>query len=113
MRGEADLSDRDLYYHYYENPGFHGVARHYGIISERYKLAHYYRQGEWELFDRQTDPAEQDNIYNDPAYAAVVKDLNQRLQQLRTDLQVPETDPEAPWYHDWMIRAFEQVMKLM
>ncbi|MFT7287867.1 MAG: arylsulfatase A-like enzyme, partial [Halieaceae bacterium] len=33
--------DRDLYYHFYENPGFHGVARHYGVRTARYKLVYY------------------------------------------------------------------------
>lgn len=104
---------RDLYYHFYENPGFHGVARHYGIRTDRYKLIHYYRQGEWELFDLQNDPQEQNNLYGLPAYNEITENLKQRLDALQTQYQVPSKDPEAPWYHDWFIRAAEYIMKWM
>ena len=101
---------RDLYYHFYENPGFHGVARHYGIRTERYKLVYYYQNNEWELFDLVTDPEDQVNLYGKPGYEAITADLKLRLQQLRTQYQVPETDPEVPWYHGLLIRAFERLM---
>jgi arylsulfatase A-like enzyme len=105
--------NRDLYYHFYENPGFHGVARHYGVHTGRYKLVHYYRKGEWELFDLEADPHELDNRYGLPGYGAVTRDLESRLSGLRELYQVPEEDPEAPWYHGPLIRAFEQLMKLL
>jgi arylsulfatase A-like enzyme len=104
---------RDLYYHFYENPGFHGVARHYGVHTGRYKLVHYYRKGEWELFDLEDDPAEQQNRYGQPGYAAVTRDLEARLAALRAQYRVPEEDPEVPWYHGPVIRAVEQLMKLL
>ena len=71
---------RDLYYHFYENPGFHGVARHYGVRTARYKLVYYYQNDEWELFDLQTDPADQVNLYGKPGYDDITSDLKQRLQ---------------------------------
>ncbi|BFM15736.1 hypothetical protein R50073_19190 [Maricurvus nonylphenolicus] len=104
---------RDLYYHFYENPGFHGVERHYGIIDKRYKLVHYYRANEWELFDLQADPAEQHNIYGQAAFADIQHDLEQRLIALRKQYQVPETDPEAPWYHSAWVWMMESLIKLM
>ena len=102
--------DRDLYYHFYENPGFHGVARHYGVRTARYKLVYYYQNDEWELFDLVTDPADQVNLYGKKGYAAITEDLQQRLQTLRLQYQVPETDPEVAWYHGTLIRAVEQLM---
>jgi arylsulfatase A-like enzyme len=73
-----------VYYHYYEYPAIHMVKRHYGIITEDYKLAHfYYDVDEWELYDRKKDVNEMKNVYNDPAYAEVVQDLKQRLADLR------------------------------
>jgi len=102
---------RDLYYHFYENPGFHGVARHYGIHTGRYKLVHYYRNGEWELFDLETDPHELDNLYGRAAYADLTRDLKRRLDALRAHYAVPLADPEAPWYHGPLIRVVEQLMK--
>jgi len=101
---------RDLYYHFYEDPGFHGVARHYGVRTVRYKLVYYYQNDEWELFDLQTDPVDQVNLYGEPGYGDITNDLKQRLQTLRTQYQVPEADPQAPWYHDAMVRAVEQLM---
>ncbi|MEZ5573070.1 MAG: sulfatase [Halioglobus sp.] len=101
---------RDLYYHFYENPGFHGVARHYGVRTERYKLVYYYQNDEWELFDLQTDPQDQVNLYGKPGYEGITDDLKQRLQALRVRYQVPETDPEVPWYHDALIRTVEKLM---
>jgi arylsulfatase A-like enzyme len=105
--------ERDLYYHFYENPGFHGVARHYGIRGERYKLVYYYRNDEWELFDLQADPYDQNNLYGLADYEQLTRDLKQRLQRLRRDYGVPDEDPEAPWYHGAMIRIFEQLLRLL
>ena len=108
--GEQEAWNRDLYYHFYENPGFHGVARHYGVRTTRYKLVYYYRNDEWELFDLVTDPADQVNLYGRPDYAAITADLKQRLQALRVQYQVPEADPEVPWYHGPLVRVAEQLM---
>ena len=49
-----------FYYHYYEYPGPHNVHRHYGVVTDRYKLVHFYEpeMNEWELFDLETDPRE-------------------------------------------------------
>jgi arylsulfatase A-like enzyme len=74
---------KEHYYHYYEYPGSHMVKRHYGISTERYKLIHfYYDIDEWELFDLQADPMELKNVYNDPSYSSVRKDLHKRLADL-------------------------------
>ena len=107
------LQDRDLYYHFYENPGFHGVARHYGVHTGRYKLIHYYRNDEWELFDLESDPQELENLYGQAGYENVINDLEKRLAALRRQYQVPEKEPEAPWYHDTLIRAFEHLMQIL
>nr|WP_298995999.1 sulfatase [uncultured Allomuricauda sp.] len=73
-----------VYYHYYEYPAVHQVKRHYGIVTIDYKLAHfYYDVDEWELYDRKKDPQEMNNVYNDPAYADVVKELKVKLGELR------------------------------
>lgn len=113
LRGEPAEGERDLYYHFYENPGFHGVARHYGIHTGRYKLVHYYRNGEWELFDLKRDPGELDNVYATPEYASLTRDLKQRLRTLRTRYAVPDEEPKAPWYYGPLVRVMEQLMKLL
>jgi arylsulfatase A-like enzyme len=74
-----------VYYTYYEYPSVHMVKRHYGIATERYKLMHfYYDIDEWELYDLEKDPSEMQNVYNDPAYADIQKELHVRLEELRT-----------------------------
>ena len=85
----------DFYYHYYEHPAAHNVAKHYGVVTDRYKLVHFYEpaMSYWELFDLQVDPDELKSVYVDPAYAAVRADLHQRLDRLRHDLKVPDPDP--------------------
>lgn len=85
LTGNNDQWTRDaVYYHYYEYPGFHMVKRHYGIVTREYKLAHfYYDIDQWELYDRLNDPLETNNVYNDPAYQDVVKELKQKLVDIR------------------------------
>lgn len=73
-----------VYYHYYEYPAVHMVKRHYGIVTEDYKLVHFYDDiDEWELYDRKKDPNEMKNVYDDPAYDPIVKDLTEKLANLR------------------------------
>ncbi len=56
------------------------VKRHYAIVTKEYKLVHYYFDvDEWELIDRMKDPNEMKNVYEDPAYAEIKKDLHARL----------------------------------
>jgi len=78
-----------MYYHYYEFPGAHSVARHYGIRTDRYKLIHYYPHDrrpdmdQWELFDLKNDPHELNSIYHDPQSADLVKQLKIQLYDLK------------------------------
>jgi arylsulfatase A-like enzyme len=75
---------RSVYYHYYEYPAVHMVKRHYGVRTQRYKLIHfYYDIDAWELYDLEKDPRELQNVYGDPAYAPVVRDLTAELERLR------------------------------
>ena len=74
---------KEHYYHYYEYPGSHMVKRHYGISTEQYKLIHYYYNiDEWEMYDIKADPQEMRNVYNDPAYTFIKKDMHKRLEKI-------------------------------
>ena len=81
FRGEEANFKRDaVYYHYYEYPAVHMVKRHYGIVTEAFKLVHFYHDvDEWELYDRKQDPNEMMNQYNNPAYKKVIKKLKKQL----------------------------------
>jgi arylsulfatase A-like enzyme len=85
---------KSLYYHYYEYPTPHHVRPHYGVITDRFKLVHYYKPDvdDWELLDLEKDPLETKSFYNDPAYVQTVKELRAELGRLR--IEVKETgDP--------------------
>jgi len=100
-----------MYYRYWMNATDHNVAAHYGIRTHKHKLIYYYYDGcakpgtsegfcagrgdipsldqfepEWELFDLEKDPAELNNVVNDPAYAGVVKELKDELHRLQADV---------------------------
>lgn len=91
LKGESPEDWRkSIYYHYYEFPGAHSVRRHYGVRTDRYKLIHYYRIGEWELFDLTQDPDELKSVYNDPKYAEVQARLSEELKRLRDQYKVTE-----------------------
>jgi arylsulfatase A-like enzyme len=75
---------KSMYYHYYEYPGPHAVKRHYGVRTDRYKLIHfYYDIDAWELYDLKKDPNELNNVYGNPAYAEIVKQLKTELRRLQ------------------------------
>jgi arylsulfatase A-like enzyme len=96
LKGETPKDWRkSIYYHYYEYPQPHRVERHYGVRTDRYKLIHYYRPDEWELFDLQKDPGEHKSVYSDPAYAGVVKELKAEIDRLR-ELYKVNTFKEPP-----------------
>lgn len=96
MTGKPDAPKRDsVYYHYYEYPAVHSVARHYGVRTDRYKLIHYYQNNEWELFDLNEDPNELTNVYADSNYTAIVTELTAELARLQ--LQYQDTNPTGSW----------------
>ena len=100
LRGEAPADWREaMYYRYWMHKGEHNVYAHYGIRTKHYKLIYYYADAlgqpgaidetyepEWELFDLQEDPSELNNIYCDPAYAAIVRALKDQLHQLQAEV---------------------------
>ena len=86
LKGEKTIGKwRDaIYYHFHEYPAEHAVKRHYGVRTERYKLIHFYNDIDtWELYDLQEDPTEMKNVYDDPAYAKVRKQMHKKLQQMQ------------------------------
>lgn len=96
MQGQTDDFRDAVYYHYYEYPSVHMVKRHYAIVNEDYKLAHfYYDIDEWELYDRKKDTLEMTNVIDDPAYSDVVVDLKKQLAEMRVYYKdSPELDQQ-------------------
>jgi arylsulfatase A-like enzyme len=85
MTGKSSATKRtSLYYHYYEFPVDHHVYPHLGIRTNHYKLVYFYTINEWELYDLKKDPAENNNIYSDPANKTLVSQLKKQLIERRS-----------------------------
>ena len=87
---QLDMDPKDVrdavYYHYYEYPKWHKVQPHYGIRTNRFKLIHfYYSMDEWELYDLDKDPNEMNNLYNNPKYKKLIKQLKKKLKALQVE----------------------------
>ena len=63
--------------------------------TRRHKLIYFYELKEWELYDLLEDPQELNNVYEDPAYADVVRQLKQRLSELRDQYDDHNDDDSA------------------
>ncbi|MDX9979253.1 MAG: sulfatase [Lentisphaeria bacterium] len=101
VRGETPADWRQgMYYRYWMHRSHHNVYAHYGIRTHRHKLIYYYAEAcgqpntidvpgkqEWELFDLEQDPRELNNVYHDPAYAAIVRELKDELHRLQAEVQ--------------------------
>ena len=99
-RGETPADWRkSLYYHYYEFPVPHRVRPHYGLITDRYKLVHYYKPDvdDWELLDREKDPLEVKDFYKDPTYADIVKQLHAELDRQKIAVKETGEPPRAAY----------------
>ena len=91
---------QSMYYRYWMHlDPSHNVPAHYGVRTDRYTLIHFYGKGmnmkgakqidlapEWELYDNQKDPQQMRNVYADPAYAPVLRDLRMELDRLRREV---------------------------
>jgi arylsulfatase A-like enzyme len=89
LKGKAPGWRNQMYYHYTEYPKPHHVPPHFGVRTEQYKLIYYYTLNEWELFDLKKDPEEMKSVYEDDAYASIVKKLKLQLAQLQKEYKDP------------------------
>ena len=76
----------------------HNVARHYGVRTQTHKLIHYYKIGEWELFDLEADPDELNSIYGQPGTEEVTRELRAELRLLRAQYGIPNNDDSFDAY---------------
>jgi len=83
----------EVYFRYWMHRAHrHDVPAHYGLRTKRWKLTFFYglpldatgcldepTPPGWELYDMAADPFELKNLYDDPAYAEVARDMTARL----------------------------------
>lgn len=108
LRGERPADWRtSTYYRYWMNYAHHDVPAHYGVRTRDFKLIFFYglpldapgareadTRPDWELYDLREDPQEARNVYGDPAYADIAKDLKAELLRLKEELG--DTDERYP-----------------
>jgi len=94
LQGQTPSDWRQAMYYRYWMHQEHRPA-HMGIRTKRYKLIWFYGQplrdvyGEpptqptWEFYDLLEDPEERNNLYEDPAYEEQIKELKNRLIELK------------------------------
>ena len=84
LRGEEPANWRtSIYYRYYHDPGHHNTRAHYGVRTATHKLIHFWKKGQWELFDLVRDPYELHNLYGEPEMAALTDSLKRELTRLK------------------------------
>lgn len=83
---------KDWLYEYFEYPGSEHVRPHRGVRNERYKLLHFHKlpqfphlADEFELYDLQNDRGELVNLYGQPEYESLTRQLIERIAQLRKE----------------------------
>jgi arylsulfatase A-like enzyme len=88
LRGERPADWRTaMYYRYYHYPMHHRVQPHYGIRTLKFKLIYFNKIDQWELYDLEQDPHEIKNVYGDPKYAEIVKQLKAEMLRLKKELK--------------------------
>ena len=58
-------------------------------------MIYYHDSDEWELFDLDKAPMEMVSVYDDPAYADVVKELTAEIDRLREEVNDTESAEEG------------------
>jgi arylsulfatase A-like enzyme len=89
----------DWLYEYFEYPDAEQVRPHRGVRTELYKLIHYHKlpdypdlAEEFELYDLQNDPGEEDDLCGQPEYESLTQHLLDRIQSLRKETGDQTTD---------------------
>jgi arylsulfatase A-like enzyme len=72
-----------MYYRYYHDPGDHNTRAHYGVRTRTHKLIHFWKQGQWELFDLVNDPYELHNLHGQPGQETLTAGLTQELDRVK------------------------------
>lgn len=106
LRGKTPADwPKATYYRYWMHMAHHDNPAHFGVRTKDYKLIFFYgrnykpggpkptRPG-WELYNLKKDPHEMSNLYDDPKYAMVVRELKVELKRLRE--KFGETDQKYP-----------------
>ena len=102
LRGEVPADWRtSFYYHYYGYPDWHLVRKHCGVTDGRYKLMDFYSLGERELYDREKDPKEMNNLIDNPEYKQVLDKMTKLLKDTQVDLKLVDESELEKTFKDF------------
>ena len=87
-KGDGKGWRKSLYYAYYEL-GEHAVPQHFGVRTDQYKLIHFPKTKEWNLFDLKRDPGEMRSEHANPEYSDQLKELTAEFHRLRDQYKAP------------------------
>jgi arylsulfatase A-like enzyme len=94
LRGESVAGWRDgIYYRYYLS--HFNTPPHWGIRTQDHKLIYYHDSEEWELYDLRADPMEMNNLYGHPEHQERIRQLKQRIVELREEFGDVESAEEG------------------
>ena len=113
---------RSMYYRYFMHMAHHDNPAHFGVRTQTAKLVFFYgrrlddswyyrsdnggpTQPHWELYDLSTDPREMRNVYGDPSYEALQRELKAELIRLRETTGDAAADRQYPEMTDVLHEA--------
>ncbi|MDB2674091.1 sulfatase [Akkermansiaceae bacterium] len=108
LKGQVKPGDwrTATYYRYWMHLAHRlAVPAHFGIRGDRYKLIFFYgvdnkapdkkqTPAAWEFYDLKNDPAEMNNLYDQPEHATIIAEMKKELRSTREKLN--ETDHRFP-----------------
>lgn len=114
--GGAPEDWRDLVYYRYYGERTHQVSAHDGVRSDRYKLMHFSKSDQYNLFDLETDPQEMKSVHDDPAMADTLATLKRKLAETRAKYRahsavIPESRSDEKWWKERNNAVNEQAKK--
>jgi len=76
----SSTSKNVMFFSHTLNPGEYGVSPHHGFRKGKYKIIHYFPFNEWEFFDLENDPNEQDNLINQETLSDIIAEYKLALK---------------------------------
>ncbi len=101
LKGETPDDWRDAIYYAYYELGEHNVPQHFGVRTATHKLFYLPNHKEWQLFDLVKDPQELVDQSNNPEYAEVRKELEEKYHELRKKYDAPSYEKYGPKHFKW------------
>jgi arylsulfatase A-like enzyme len=82
------------------HPGEYGVSPHHGFRKGKYKIIHYFPFNEWEFFDLENDPNEQNNLINQETLSDTIAEYKLALKNYADEVLKSSQD-KMLYSEDW------------